>query len=237
MSSLPCSETNMAASRCPPAAKRSSWSRSSSVATTTNTSWRPCAATTRCAPLSTVAKNGSEKNFSSGSQTTKATVSLRRVTRLRAAALGTYARRLAAASTFSRAASLTRGDPVRTRLAVARDTPAAAATDSSVAGTRSPDPTIAACPPTRIRPAEAEGAQPMPQGGDGGRPDRGPPRSCGRGRLTRPRRRPCGTARAGSGPGRADGRTGARGRPRRRRPRRCPGSRPRPRPPAGTRGR
>ncbi|GAA4349493.1 hypothetical protein GCM10023145_11210 [Angustibacter luteus] len=58
--------------------------------------------------------------------------SLRRVTSDRAARLVTYDSSAAASSTAFFADSLTRGDPDSTRPAVARDTPAKAATDSSV---------------------------------------------------------------------------------------------------------
>src|SRR3954469_8942298 len=88
-------------------------------------------------------KNGSENIRSSLSSTRKAIESLRPVTRERAARFGTYEIALAASSTTVRACSLTFASPRSTRLAVARETPARAATSSSVGATRAPLPGLA----------------------------------------------------------------------------------------------
>src|SRR4029450_4464743 len=80
------------------------------------------------------AKNGSEKKRAWGSDTTRATESARRVTRLRAARLGTYPSLATARSTWALASGLTLGEPLTTRDTVARDTPARAATCSRVGG-------------------------------------------------------------------------------------------------------
>src|SRR6266540_2373336 len=85
-------------------------------------------------PRTIPAKNGSEKNRDSGSETTSAIESARRVTRLRAARLGTYPSLATARSTWARTSALTRGEPLTTRDTVARETPASAATCSSVGG-------------------------------------------------------------------------------------------------------
>ena len=54
-----------------------------------STSWMSRSLSTRVTPRRVPAKNGSEKTRSSGSGTTTAIESVRRVTRLRAAGLGT----------------------------------------------------------------------------------------------------------------------------------------------------
>jgi hypothetical protein len=63
---------------------------------------------------------------------TRATVSVRRVTRVRAARFGTYPSSSMACSTASRAPMLTFGEPLITRETVPRPTPARTATASSV---------------------------------------------------------------------------------------------------------
>ena len=71
-----------------------------------------------------------------GSGITTPTDSLRPAARLRAARFGTYPSSAAVRSTARRASSLTEGLPLNTLDAVARDTPAALATWSRVAGDR-----------------------------------------------------------------------------------------------------
>src|SRR3954453_157288 len=68
----------------------------------------------------------------SGSEITIATELVRRVTRVRAATLGTYPVSAMARWTISRILASTLGAPLMTRDTVARDTPAASATWSIV---------------------------------------------------------------------------------------------------------
>ncbi len=74
---------------CPPRANRSNRSRSASSASSANTSCTSRAATAACAPRITWEKKGSLKKRSSGSATTNAMESLRRVISERAARLVT----------------------------------------------------------------------------------------------------------------------------------------------------
>ena len=83
-------------------------------------------------PLDERGEKGSEKISASGSESTSAIVSVRRVTRLRAARFGTYPSRATASSTASRVAGLTGAEPFSTRDTVAMETPARLATSSSV---------------------------------------------------------------------------------------------------------
>lgn len=76
----------------------------------------------------TAPKNGSLSSRALGSGTTSATDRVRRVARLRAAGLGMKPSSAIAAWTFARASGETRWPPLMTRDAVARETPAAAAT-------------------------------------------------------------------------------------------------------------
>lgn len=96
-------------------------------------------ANVRLIPLSIPAKNGSENTRVSGSGTTIATESVRRVTSARAARFGTYPNCRIACSTAATVSGNTFGEPFTTRETVARDTPATAATCSSVG---EPDPSI-----------------------------------------------------------------------------------------------
>lgn len=83
-------------------------------------------------PRSWSAKNGSAKTRVSGSAMTTAIASWRFVTRLRAAWLGTYPSSSTARRTRSTSGSRTPSPPLTTRDTVARETPARAATASSV---------------------------------------------------------------------------------------------------------
>src|SRR5690606_29484919 len=83
-------------------------------------------------PRTMPAKNGSSKIRASVSRTTNAIDPVRRVTSERAAGFGTYPSRSMASSTATRASSETFGLALTTRLTVERDTPARAATCSSV---------------------------------------------------------------------------------------------------------
>ena len=83
-------------------------------------------------PRSWRAKKGSAKTLVSGSAITTATASCRRVTRLRAAWFGTYPSSSTALRTRSTSGSRTPSPPLTTRDTVALDTPARAATASSV---------------------------------------------------------------------------------------------------------
>src|SRR4029450_1088480 len=78
------------------------------------------------------AKNGSEKKRAWGSDTTRATESARRVTRLRAARLGTYPSLATARSTWALTSGLTLGELLPARDPVAPAPPARAATCSRV---------------------------------------------------------------------------------------------------------
>src|SRR5687767_9313936 len=78
---------------------------------------------------------------------TRPTESVLLVTRLRAARLGTYPSRRIAFSTVLRVAGLTRVLPFTTREAVARETPAASATASSVFAS-----TFLGCSPGAVAP-------------------------------------------------------------------------------------
>lgn len=77
-------------------------------------------------------KNGSEKIRNSGSSMITATAPLRRVTRVRAAWFGTYPSSSTALRTWSTSGLRTPAPPFTTRETVARETPARAATASSV---------------------------------------------------------------------------------------------------------
>src|SRR5262249_1146701 len=83
-------------------------------------------------PRTTPAKNGSAKNWLSGSHTTSPIASVRRVTRLRAAWFGVYESFAIASSTAARTSGLTFGELLMTRARVARETPAPSPTPSSV---------------------------------------------------------------------------------------------------------
>ncbi len=83
-------------------------------------------------PRTTAAKYGSAKNRSSDSDTTSATESVRWVTSVRAARLGTNPSSSIAFCTASRARGLTCGESLITRETVPRETPASAATASRV---------------------------------------------------------------------------------------------------------
>ena len=87
-------------------------------------------------PCTIAGKNGSEKTRLSDSETTSAIVSVRRVTRLRAARFGTYPSRLIAFSTALRVSGRTFGERLTTRETVAVDTSARRATSSSVGAGR-----------------------------------------------------------------------------------------------------
>ena len=78
------------------------------------------------------AKNGSDRTRSSGSGTTSATESVRRVTSERAARFGVKPSSATAAPTDARASGETRSPPLIAREAVERETPARSATCSSV---------------------------------------------------------------------------------------------------------
>ena len=88
-------------------------------------------------PLMRAGKNrSSEKTRPAGSGTTSANRSLRWVTRLRAATLGTYPSSATARRTASWMSGATVVEPLTTRETVARDTPARRATRSSVGRSR-----------------------------------------------------------------------------------------------------
>src|SRR6187401_484708 len=97
------------------------------------TSWRSRVDSAALTPRTSRGKNGSLNSSVVGSVMTRAIESLRRVTRLRAARLGTYPRRSMAFSTERRTSGLTCGDPLTTRETVALETPATRATSSRVA--------------------------------------------------------------------------------------------------------
>ena len=77
-------------------------------------------------------KNGSENTRVSDSETTRAIVSVRRVTSVRAARLGVYRSCSIASRTASRVAGRTLGDPFTTRDTVAVETVASRATSAIV---------------------------------------------------------------------------------------------------------
>jgi hypothetical protein len=77
-------------------------------------------------------KNGSAKNRSPDSKITRAIESVRWVTSVRAARLGTYPSSAIASSTAALALGLTCADPLTTRDTVPRPTPARSATWSRV---------------------------------------------------------------------------------------------------------
>src|SRR3954453_19267660 len=97
------------------------------------TSWRARVARAALTPRTSRGKNGSLKSRVVGSVITSAIESLRRVTRLRAARLGTYPRRSMAFSTERRTSGGPFGEPLTTRETVALETPATRATSSRVA--------------------------------------------------------------------------------------------------------
>jgi hypothetical protein len=87
-------------------------------------------------PCTVARKNGSEKTRLSDSETTRAIVSVRLVTSVRAARLGTYPRLAIASSTARRVSGRTFGERFTTLETVAVDTAARRATSASVGAGR-----------------------------------------------------------------------------------------------------
>jgi len=95
-------------------------------------SWSSVCARAVETPRTMLGKNGSENTRVSDSETTRAIVSVRRVTSVRAARLGVYRSCSIASRTASRVAGHTLGDPFTTRDTVAVETVASRATSAIV---------------------------------------------------------------------------------------------------------